>query len=294
MAAQATHIGAEHRSGFNANGNGYEENNAATPRAEVEQPITLLIKMATQPTETEYAAWEEDVLWHWEDYTPSEEEQPISPLAEVAIQPAETEDASEEDDAQWEEEPATEAQKQIWRINGQGHLTLSESLSAELTALRLTNLYPTTDEALLSCQRAAVASLVAEDRHLDAFDLALQFAYQDIISPPGAGGLKFFLRSGRCPYAPGLSYPVVLLIAAMRDWRNRVEVQRYLAYYLFRGMLRRYGGLPFPDGVDVRLRGFGDRWLLAVYGAIRDKADGDGDGCCEAVSVRQRILRRCG
>ncbi|KAI1157687.1 hypothetical protein F5B18DRAFT_643971 [Nemania serpens] len=179
-----------------------------------------------------------------------------------------------------------QASEQPWRINGQGDLILSESLSTELTTLGVTALNLTTDESQLPDQSTTVARFAAEDKQLDAFQHALHFAYRGISSE--AGELKFKVKTGRYTYAPGISYPAVAIL--MPDWRHDTELQRYLAYHLLRGMLRRYGGLPFPDRVDVRELGFGGGRLLVAYGTDRDEAGEDGYGG-ETVRVRRRIIQ---
>ncbi|KAI1186122.1 hypothetical protein F5B17DRAFT_374445 [Nemania serpens] len=201
---------------------------------------------------------------------PRTEVEPIAPLTEVAHPTTVT----------GKEEPASE---QTWRIDGQGHLILSEPLFTELMILGTRSLNPITNESQLPDQRATVARLAAEDKQLDAFHQALKYTCQDLSSE--AGELEFKIKTGRYTYAPGITYPVIAIL--MPDWRQDTDLQCYLAYYLLRGMLRRYGGMAFPDRVDVRESGFGGGRLLVAYGADQDGADGYGG---EAVRVRRRIM----
>ncbi|KAI1427161.1 hypothetical protein F5Y12DRAFT_792907 [Xylaria sp. FL1777] len=161
---------------------------------------------------------------------------------------------------------------QAWQINSRGHLIVPESLSTHITGPKSASLNPGKEESLLPLQSAAVARLVAENRQLEAFRQALRFALQD--ASTHTNGVKFTAEAGLHDCTPGISYPIIDIF--MGQWREDTELQCYLAYYLLRGMLKRYGDLPFPDRVDIREFGSQRGRLLVPYGAGREEIDGEG------------------
>ncbi len=164
-----------------------------------------------------------------------------------------------------------------WQINSQGHLIISESLSTQLAGLKIP---PPNEESPLPLQSAAVARLAAENRQLEAFQQALRFALNDAFTH--TNGVKFTAEVGLCDYALGISYPTIDI--RMEEWRGDTELQCCLAYYLLRGILKRYGDLPFPDRVDIRKSGAERGRLLVPYGAGQEEMDGEGE------RVRRRII----
>ncbi|KAI1307457.1 hypothetical protein F5Y03DRAFT_405561 [Xylaria venustula] len=176
-----------------------------------------------------------------------------------------------------------ELRQQIWKINSHGHLIVSRSLSAQLAGRQSTSLNPLRLE-----QSAAVASLAEENRQLDAFKQALRFALDDALAY--TQGIKFTIEIGLQDSTPGKAHPIIDIV--MEQWREDTELQCCLAYYLLRGMLKRYGNMPFPDKVDIQeFSAEQGRRLLVPYNAGRDRTDGQGE------SVRCRIvgeMRRAG
>ncbi|KAI1272696.1 hypothetical protein F5Y07DRAFT_412268 [Xylaria sp. FL0933] len=169
---------------------------------------------------------------------------------------------------------------QTWQIKNQGHLTVSESLSTQLTDIKPGSLNPTTDEAPLPLQIAAVRKLVAQNRQLEAFQQALRFALSDALLH--RRGVRFTADVGLHDYALGMAYPTIEI--AMEEGREDTEPQCHLAYSLLRGMLKRYGVLPFPDRVDFRESDAERGHLLIPYN------DGFGEIHGEGERVRRRIV----
>ncbi|KAI1351092.1 hypothetical protein F5Y01DRAFT_325617 [Xylaria sp. FL0043] len=169
---------------------------------------------------------------------------------------------------------------QTWQINNQGHHIVSKSLSTQLTGIKPDSLNPTTDEAPLSLQLAAVEKLVAQNRQLEAFQQALRFALSDALLH--RRGVSFTAEVGLRDYALGMAYPTIEI--ALEEWREDTELQCHLAYYLLRGMLKRYGVLPFPDRVDFRESEAERGRLLVPYN------DGLGEIHGEGERVRRRIV----
>ncbi|KAI0967842.1 hypothetical protein F4678DRAFT_444752 [Xylaria arbuscula] len=170
---------------------------------------------------------------------------------------------------------------QVWKINSQGHLIVSKSLSAQLADRQSTSPDPSTKESLRLHQSAAVASLAGENRQLEAFQQALHFALDDALAY--TQGVKFTIEIGLQDYTPGMAYPVIDIV--MEQWREDTELQCCLAYYLLRGMLKRYGDLAFPDRVDILEFGAEQgRRLLVPYDAGRVGVEGQGE------RVRCRIV----
>ncbi|KAI0803818.1 hypothetical protein GGR55DRAFT_375625 [Xylaria sp. FL0064] len=169
---------------------------------------------------------------------------------------------------------------QTWQINDQGHLIVSNSLSTQLTGIKPDSLNPTTDQAPLPLQIAAVEKLVAQNRQLEAFQQALRFALSDALLH--RRGVSFTAEVGLNDYVPGIAYPTIEI--TMEEWREDTELQCHLAYYLLRGMLKRYGVLPFPDRVDFRESDAERGRLLVPYN------DGLGEIHGEGERVRRRIV----
>ncbi|KAI0425869.1 hypothetical protein F5Y09DRAFT_346242 [Xylaria sp. FL1042] len=168
----------------------------------------------------------------------------------------------------------------IWQINDQGHLIVSKSLSIQLTSDKSRSLDPTTEDAPVPLQVAAVEKLVAQNRQLEAFQQALRFALNDALLY--TRGVKFTAEVGLCDYALGMAYPTIDI--SMEQRGKDTELQCHLAYYLLRGMLKRYGVLPFPDRVDFRESDAEQGRLLVPYD------DGWGEIYGEGERVRRRIV----
>ncbi|GAW23687.1 hypothetical protein ANO14919_132620 [Xylariales sp. No.14919] len=163
------------------------------------------------------------------------------------------------------ESPMSEEQpeEQAWQINSHGHLVVSEALSTELMSLRAAPFHPDVEKSLLPGQHAQLATLAAANRQLEAFKQALRFAYYSAFSH--TGGVNFTTEVGLYDCAPSAPYPVIYI--TMDAPREDAELQHYLAYNLLRGMLKRYGDLPFPDRIDIRESGTPRGRLLVPYGA---------------------------
>ncbi|KAI1366626.1 hypothetical protein F5Y08DRAFT_337413 [Xylaria arbuscula] len=180
-------------------------------------------------------------------------------------------------------EPQCEAQPhdQPWQIDDQEHLLVSDYLSAQLFGLNLAPCeFDDKKDLPLCLQCALIAKLARENRQLDAFQEALQFALNDAFKH--TNGVAFTAKVRLYDYAVGVSYPIIDI--CMDQWIEGTELQCYLAYYLLRGMLKRYSDLPFPDRVDIRELGLKCARLLVPYGAGRAEADSEGE------RVRSRII----
>ncbi|TGJ80918.1 hypothetical protein E0Z10_g7846 [Xylaria hypoxylon] len=171
------------------------------------------------------------------------------------------------------------SEEQTWRINSQGHLLTSAYLSLDLMTLEVAPFTSVTEESLPRAQIVGIARLVAENRQLEAFKQALRFASNDASTHTG---INFTTEAGLYDCAPGISYPIIYIL--MDSPQYDTELQCYIAYYLLRGMLKRYGDLPFPDRVDIRETGFQRGRLLVPYGA------GQAETGSQGKRVRGRIV----
>ncbi|KAI0450332.1 hypothetical protein F5B21DRAFT_529160 [Xylaria acuta] len=178
----------------------------------------------------------------------------------------------------WDNPSVFGATDQTWGINETGHLIVFPSLADLLTTLKLAPYAPRTEEILLLelHQSSAVARFCAEDRQLEALRLALQFALTALLGRRDELDVVATVKlRDRSPY------PTVNLLLS-GEWRPDTELQRYLAYYLLREMLKRYRHQPFPDRLDVWEFSFaGDRLLLPY---------GQQSGSGEPQNVRRRIV----
>ena len=175
--------------------------------------------------------------------------------------------------------------KQTWQIDSESHLIVSDNLSTQLSGLKLAS--PDLDnmkDLPLHLQCTLIAKLASENRQLDALQEALQFALNDAFKH--TNGVMFTARVRLYDYAVGVSYPVIDI--CMDQWTEGTELQCYLAYYLLRGMLKRYGDLPFPDRVDFWEVGPKSTMLLVPYGAGWEEVDS------EEERVRRRIVGEMG
>ncbi|KAI0402416.1 hypothetical protein F4802DRAFT_575670 [Xylaria palmicola] len=160
-----------------------------------------------------------------------------------------------------------------WKIDNRGHLIVQESLLPEAVILRDA---PPEANTLAPSQSEAVARLAAQGRQLEAFQHALQCAAEEALDV--AAGVQFEANVG-------LDNPYPTIDLVMAEWRPDTELQCYVAYYILRGMLKRYGSFPFPDRVVVRELGpqLQER-LLVPYG------EGGDDAGSEAARVRRMIV----
>ncbi|KAI0534398.1 hypothetical protein GGR58DRAFT_520438 [Xylaria digitata] len=168
------------------------------------------------------------------------------------------------------ESPIQEEQQsdETRQIENHKHLFVSATLSMKLETLRISPSNPNAGESLLSPPNTEMARL------------ALWFASNDAFKH--TEGVNFATEVGLYDYAPGVSYPIINTI--MKKRREDTKLQCYLAHYLLRGMLKRYGDLPFPDRVDVRGSGLQRGRLLVPYSA------GSAETSSEGKRVRRRIV----
>lgn len=155
-----------------------------------------------------------------------------------------------------------EVANQKWIIDRRGQLVVSKSLANKLPNHWAAGPDRSMEEPIEKAQRTMVAKLASQNQQLDAFGYALRFAIDEIA--PRTREVPFVAQIELYHPGAGEAYPIINIYVSR--WQQDAELQRYIAYYLLRGMLRRYTA-PFPDRVDIRMVDTGRGRLLVPYRA---------------------------
>lgn len=136
-----------------------------------------------------------------------------------------------------------------WEIHETGHLMVTANFAALLDSLNLTQFHPIPLMEQLQQleleQSAGVIQLADQGQQLAALRRAMGFA---VIAVLGLTNQVSVTAQVQLHYE-NLEYPMISILVL--EQRQDAQLQRYLAYYIVREMLKLYRNHPFPDRLDI-------------------------------------------
>ncbi|KAI0439962.1 hypothetical protein F4803DRAFT_494878 [Xylaria telfairii] len=136
-----------------------------------------------------------------------------------------------------------------WEIHKTGHLMVTAEFAALLDSLNLTQFHPVPltaqREQLELEQSACVTQLANQGRQLAALRRAMGFAATAVL---GLSNQISITAQVQLHYKD-VDYPMISILVL--EQRRDTQLQRYLAYYMVREMLKLYRNRPFPDRLDI-------------------------------------------